>query len=49
MTEYMLADTNGVAGFLGASSTAPLATETTIAENLRRFKAIGSTGSERAS
>lgn len=47
--EYVLAHTNGVAGFFGASSMERLPTETAIADNLRRFKAIGLVGSERSS
>jgi predicted TIM-barrel enzyme len=37
---YVLARTNGVVGFFGASSMERLPTEVAISENMRRFKAI---------
>jgi predicted TIM-barrel enzyme len=39
--EYVLARTDGVVGFFGASSMERLPTETAMTENMRRFKAIG--------
>jgi predicted TIM-barrel enzyme len=41
---YVLAHTNGVAGFFGASSMERLPTETAMTENMRRFKKIGVSG-----
>jgi len=38
--QYVLARTNGVVGFFGASSMERLPTEVAIAQNMRRFKAI---------
>ena len=38
---YVLARTDGVVGFFGASSMERLPTETAMTENMRRFKAIG--------
>jgi predicted TIM-barrel enzyme len=37
---YVLAHTEGVVGFFGASSMERLPTETAMTENMRRFKAI---------
>jgi predicted TIM-barrel enzyme len=37
---YVLANTEGVVGFFGASSMERLPTETAMTENMRRFKAI---------
>jgi predicted TIM-barrel enzyme len=37
---YVIAHTDGVAGFFGASSMERLPTETAMTENMRRFKAI---------
>ena len=39
--EYVLARTDGVVGFFGASSMERLPTETAMTGNMRRFKAIG--------
>jgi predicted TIM-barrel enzyme len=38
--QYVLARTEGIVGFYGASSMERLPTETAIAENMRRFKAL---------
>jgi predicted TIM-barrel enzyme len=40
---YILANTQGIVGFFGASSMERLPTEVAMTENMRRFKAIGST------
>ena len=37
---YVLANTEGVVGFFGASSMERLPTEVAMTENMRRFKAI---------
>ncbi len=39
---YILANTEGIVGFFGASSMERLPTEVAMTENMRRFKAIGS-------
>ena len=41
---YVLARTEGVVGFFGASSMERLPTETAMTENMRRFKAISTEG-----
>ena len=38
--QHVLAHTDGVAGFFGASSMERLPTETAMVENMRRFKAL---------
>jgi predicted TIM-barrel enzyme len=43
--QYMLAHTNGVVGFYGASSMEQLPTEVAISENTRRFKELSPNGS----
>jgi len=42
--EYVLARTEGIVGFFGASSMERLPTETAMTENMRRFKAISTEG-----
>jgi predicted TIM-barrel enzyme len=43
---YVLARTEGVVGFFGASSMERLPTETAMTENMRRFKAISTEGED---
>ncbi len=44
---YVLAHTDGIVGFFGASSMERLPTEVAMTENMRRFKSIPITGGER--
>jgi predicted TIM-barrel enzyme len=43
---YVLARTDGVVGFFGASSMERLPTEQAMTENMRRFKAISTEGED---